>query len=83
MEIHLSRELSEKRIFPAIDLNKSGTRNDHLLLSEQEKQAVEKLRKILSEKQDATDMLLDMLKKTKSNQDLISKVDSWVKVYNG
>ena len=83
MEIHLSRELSEKRIFPAIDINKSGTRNDHLLLTEQEKDAVEKLRKILSEKNDATDVLLDLIKKTKSNQDLISKVDSWLKVYNG
>lgn len=83
MEIHLSRELSEKRIFPAIDLNKSGTRNDHLLLTEEEKEAVEKLRKILSEKHDATDVLLDMLKKTKSNEDLVSKVDSWLKIYNG
>jgi transcription termination factor Rho len=83
MEIHLSRELSEKRVFPAIDLFKSGTRNDHLLLTEQEKDAVEKLRKILSEKPDAMEVLLDMLKKTKSNDDLVSKVDSWLKVYNG
>jgi transcription termination factor Rho len=83
MEIHLSRELSEKRVFPAIDLFKSGTRNDHLLLTEQEKDAVEKLRKVLSEKPDAMEVLLDMLKKTKSNDDLVSKVDSWLKVYNG
>ncbi|MBO5713866.1 MAG: transcription termination factor Rho, partial [Clostridia bacterium] len=83
MEIHLSRELSEKRIFPAIDLNKSGTRNDHLLLTEQEKDATDKLRNVLMEKPDAMAILLDMLKKTKSNNDLVSKVDSWLKVYNG
>ncbi|MBQ7348388.1 MAG: transcription termination factor Rho [Clostridia bacterium] len=82
MEIHLSRELSEKRVFPAIDLFKSGTRNDELLLSEKEASAVYKLRKILSERHDATDSLLEMLKKTKDNQDLISKVDAWVKLYS-
>ena len=83
MEVHLSRELSEKRIFPAIDLVKSGTRNDHLLLTKEEQSAVEKLRKILYEKHDATDLLIDMLKKTKSNRDLISKLDGWLKIYNG
>ncbi len=83
MEIHLSRELSEKRIFPAIDLNKSGTRNDHLLLSQEEKDAVDKLRKVLSEKHDSTGVLLDMLKKTKSNEEMVSKVDGWLKIYNG
>ena len=71
MEIHLSRELSEKRIFPAIDLYKSGTRREDLLLSEKEISTVYKLRKILSDKEDATDSLLEMLKKTKNNEDLM------------
>lgn len=82
MEIHLSRSLSERRIFPAIDLNKSGTRRDDLLLTEQEMDAVCKIRRIICERQDATDTLLDMLKKTKDNADLISKIDAWEKLYN-
>ena len=81
MEIHLSRELSEKRIFPAIDLYKSGTRKEELLLSEEELSAVFKLRKILSEKTDATDTLIEMMKKSKDNKDLISKLDVWIKLY--
>lgn len=82
MEIHLSRELSEKRIFPAIDIFKSGTRKEELLLNENELSTAYKLRKILTEKTDATDNLIDMLKKTKDNQDLLSKTDAWIKIYN-
>lgn len=81
MEIHLSRELSEKRIFPAIDLYKSGTRKEELLLSERELSAVYKLRKILAEREDATDSLLEMMKKAKSNDDFLSKLDVWLKLY--
>jgi transcription termination factor Rho len=81
MEIHLSRELSEKRIFPAIDLYKSGTRKEELLLNEKELSTVYKLRKILSERADATDSLLEMLKKSKDNADLIAKIDVWMKLY--
>ncbi len=81
MEIHLSRELSERRIFPAIDLYKSGTRKEELLLTEEELSTVYKLRKILAERDDATDSLLEMLKKTKNNADLINKLDAWIKIY--
>ena len=81
MEVHLSRELSEKRIFPAIDLYKSGTRKEELLLTEKELGAVYKLRKILSERQDATDSLIEMLKKTESNQDFLNKIEVWIKLY--
>jgi transcription termination factor Rho len=82
MEIHLSRELSERRIFPAIDIFKSGTRKEELLLSEEELLTSYKLRKILSESADATDNLIEMLKKTKDNKDLLSKTDAWIKIYN-
>ena len=82
MEIHLSRELSERRIFPAIDLYKSGTRKEELLLSEKELKAVYKLRKILSERDDATDSLIEMMKKTKDNNDLMEKIDAWIKLYS-
>lgn len=82
MEIHLSRMLSEKRIFPAIDLYKSGTRKEELLLSEKELDASYKIRKILSERADATDSLLGLMKKSNSNEDFISKIDAWFKIYN-
>ena len=81
MEIHLSRTLSERRIFPAIDLLKSGTRKEELLLSEKEIATAYKLRKVLSERVDATDSLLEMLKKTKNNDDLADKLDAWLKLY--
>ena len=81
MEIHLSRQLSERRIFPAIDLFKSGTRKEDLLLNDKELSAAYKLRKILSDRVDATDTLLDMMKKTRDNEDLADKVDAWIKIY--
>ncbi len=81
MEIKLSRELSEKRIFPAIDLDKSGTRKDDLLLTSEELDGVIKIRRLLSEKKCATDALIEMLKKTKDNQDLLSRLDAWIKIY--
>lgn len=81
MEIHLSRSLSERRIFPAIDLYKSGTRREDLLLSEKELSAVYQLRQILSDREDATDSLLEMMKKSKNNADLLEKLDAWIKLY--
>ena len=81
MEIHLSRQLSENRVFPAIDLFKSGTRKEELLMSEKELNAAYKLRKVLSESDVATDSLIDMMKKTKNNADLIDKLDGWIKIY--
>ncbi len=82
MEIHLSRELSEKRIFPAIDLNKSGTRKEELLLSDKELSTSYKIRSLLSDRpEDATDTLIEMLKKTKNNDDLLNKIDEWIKYY--
>ncbi|MCQ2387365.1 MAG: transcription termination factor Rho [Clostridia bacterium] len=80
MEIHLSKELSEKRIFPAIDLYKSGTRNDELILTSTEYKTVMKLRKILSSSEDSTDALIEIMNKTKNNADLSSKIDVWMKL---
>ena len=81
MEIFLSRELSEKRIFPAIDLYKSGTRKEELLLSDSELNAVYKLRKMLSSNANATDGIIEMLKKSKNNADFVNKLDVWIKLY--
>ena len=80
MEIHLSRELSERRIFPAIDLKKTGTRNEELLLSEEELDAVYRIRKLLGGSADQTSALLEMLKKTKDNSELLSKSEAWTKL---
>lgn len=81
MEIFLSNKLSEKRVFPAIDLFKSGTRKDELLLSKEELETARKLRGILAERQDATDVVINSIKKTSSNKDLIGKIDDWIKIY--
>lgn len=81
MEIHLSRELAEKRVFPAIELNKSGTRKDDYILTKEELQASNKLRKLLATRRDATEVLLDMIDKTKTNAEFITKLDTWLKLY--
>ncbi len=82
MEIHLSRELSEKRIFPAIDLKKSGTRQDELLLDEKQLSVAQGLRRILLEREDATDSLLEMMKKAKDEDEFVEKAGAWLKIYN-
>ena len=69
------------KLFPAIDLYKSGTRREDLLLTERELDTTYKLRSILSEREDATDSLLEMMKKTSSNEDLQTKLDAWIKLY--
>ena len=76
MEIHLDRKLSEKRIFPAIDLNRSGTRREDLLLSQDELEGVWTMRKILSScyTESAAENLLQMLVKTSSNAEFIEQL---------
>lgn len=76
MEIHLDRKLSEKRIFPAIDLNRSGTRREDLLLSQDELEDVWTMRKILSsgDTESAAENLLQMLVKTSSNAEFIEQL---------
>lgn len=77
MEVVLDRSLSEKRIFPAIDINKSGTRREDLLLSKKEQDAVYSIRKALSSKNqtDITEELLNLMIKTKSNNDLVDTIN--------
>ncbi|MCR5256027.1 MAG: transcription termination factor Rho [Acetatifactor sp.] len=69
MEIVLDRKLSEKRIFPAIDLQKSGTRREDLLLSSEELEAISVMRKALNglKSDEATDRILDMFAHTRNN----------------
>ena len=73
MEVHLDRNLSEKRIFPAIDINKSGTRREDLLLSENELNAIFSMRRAISNLGTAemTEKLLNEIMKTKTNDEFI------------
>jgi transcription termination factor Rho len=76
MEIHLDRKLSEKRIFPAIDLNRSGTRREELLLNAQELEGIWAVRRMLSagDVQEATENLIGMMVKTGNNQEFITQL---------
>lgn len=74
MELHLDRKLAEKRIFPAVDIYKSGTRREDLLLTEEEKTALWGLRRKMSNESvlEVTDKVLELLKRTKNNSEFIS-----------
>lgn len=73
MELHLDRKLSEKRIFPAINLNKSGTRREDLLMSQEEMEAVWAMRRAMSNSsvQEVTETIIDNLAHTRNNKDFI------------
>lgn len=76
MELHLDRKLAEKRVFPAVDIYKSGTRREDLLLTEEEKAALWKLRKEMSNNSvyEVTDKVLEILKRTKDNKTFIKYI---------
>lgn len=76
MEIHLDRKLSEKRIFPAVDINKSGTRREELLLSQKELETIWAIRKAMGNAptQDVTETLIENLLKTKNNDQFIDEM---------
>jgi transcription termination factor Rho len=73
MEIHLDRRLLERRIFPCIDINRSGTRKEELLLSQQDLQRIWLLRKLLADMNsvDAMEFLLDKIMQTDSNREFL------------
>ncbi len=73
MEIRLSRELSEKRVFPAIDINKSGTRKEELLLTDKELRFARKIRKETYGNHDATELIIEKFEKSASNKELLEK----------
>ena len=81
MEVHLDRKLSEKRIFPAIDINKSGTRREDLLLTPKEKETVFALRKAMNSMSvaDVTEQVIAMMVKTKNNNEFLDEIDNYIK----
>jgi len=76
MELVLDRKLSEKRVFPAIDIPKSGTRREDLLLTEDELEAINIIRKALNslKPEEAVDKILDLFSKTRNNQEFVNMV---------
>jgi transcription termination factor Rho len=81
MEVHLDKKLSEKRIFPAIDINKSGTRREELLLTPKEQETVFALRKAMSSMSvaDVTEELIKEMVATKDNEEFIEKMSVFLK----
>jgi len=77
MEIHLDRKLMEKRIFPCMDINKSGTRKEELLLNEEELNKVWILRKMLQplNQIDAMEFMLDKIQDTKTNKEFLMSMN--------
>ena len=78
MELHLDRKLVDKRVFPAIDINKSGTRKEDLLLSKDELTRIWILRKVLSPLSvtESMELLIDKLGKTSSNEDFLGAMSA-------
>ncbi|QUH27208.1 transcription termination factor Rho [Serpentinicella alkaliphila] len=76
MELHLDRKLSEKRIFPAVDINKSGTRREELLLSQSEMEAVLNVRRALGNQpvQEVTEKVISLLLQSKRNVDFVEMI---------
>jgi transcription termination factor Rho len=77
MEIHLDRKLTEKRIFPSIDINRSGTRKEELLLPPEDLNRIWILRKLLSPLSpvDSMEFLLEKLKGTRNNADFLGAMN--------
>ncbi len=75
-ELKLDRKIAERRVFPAVDVNPSGTRRDDLLMSPDEAAVIHKLRRVLSglDSHQAIDLLIDRLKKSKSNIEFLMQV---------
>ncbi len=77
MEIHLDRKLTEKRMFPSIDINRSGTRKEELLLPPEDLNRIWILRKLLSplSSVDSMEFLLEKLRATKTNADFLAAMN--------
>ena len=82
MELHLDRKMSEKRIFPAIDIYKSGTRRDDLLLDEKEIQCVWGLRKVMAHTSpaDVMETLLSTMKRTPNNVAFVQNMQAYLRM---
>ena len=82
MELHLDRKMSEKRIFPAIDIYKSGTRREELLLNEQERQCIWSLRKVMAHTAptDVMETLLSTMIRTPNNAVFVQNMQAYLRL---
>ena len=80
MELHLDRSLSDRRIFPAIDLYRSGTRREELLMDREELDGVYQVRRMLSKgsPQEAAEQLISLMEKTATNREFFQKFKGWM-----
>jgi transcription termination factor Rho len=78
MEVHLDRKLADRRVFPAIDIQKSGTRKEELLLEKDDLSRVYVLRKVLAplSSAEAMELLLSKMGKTKTNAEFLSAMQN-------
>lgn len=85
MELTLDRTLSERRLFPAVSLLKSGTRHEELLLTEKEREVAAKVRDrfSMSSEQEAISLILSMLEKSRDNDEFVTRYDDWMKLMRG
>jgi len=75
MELHLDRRLAERRIFPAIDIRRSGTRREEMLLSKIELDKVWALRKLMNDQSDFIEVFIKKLKETKTNKEFLDQIE--------
>jgi transcription termination factor Rho len=76
MELHLDRKLAERRIFPAIDIRRSGTRREEMLLTKEELEKVWLIRKSMNENNDYIEQMIKKLQETKTNAEFLESLDS-------
>ncbi|HEY8341798.1 MAG TPA: transcription termination factor Rho [Calditerricola sp.] len=76
MELHLDRRLAERRVFPAIDIRRSGTRREELLLTKEELEKVWALRKVMQDGPEFVELFLRRLRETKSNAEFLATFDA-------
>ena len=83
MELHLDRKLSDKRVFPAIDMVRSGTRREELLLSEAELDGEMLVRRIVSggRAQEMAEQVISLMSKTSTNLEFFDKLRGWLAVF--
>jgi transcription termination factor Rho len=79
LELHLDRSLAERRIFPAIDIRRSGTRKEELLIGKEQLEIVWAIRKTMSDAPDLAEKILRRLRQTKSNEEFISQLLAEIK----
>jgi len=77
MDLHLDRRLVDRRVFPAIDIERSGTRKEELLFSDDEQKRIWILRRVLSEMQmvEAMELLRDRISRSKSNEEFLRSMN--------